>query len=97
VIQNEACTEQRIHEYRHPRGSSTQGEAAVSARDVQPVQPPIAECLWIEIEDGSGIYNTCKEGEEWHVPEGLEPFPHCHWCGKKIAIYNDKDYPDDTI
>lgn len=43
-------------------------------------------CEWSEIEEGSGVYNTCKEGEEWHVPEGLEPYPFCHWCGNSIEI-----------
>lgn len=48
--------------------------------------PDETTCEWSEIEDGSGIFNTCKSGEEWHVPEGLEPFPFCHWCGKRIVI-----------
>lgn len=48
-------------------------------------------CEWIEIEEGSGVYNTCKEGEEWHVPEGLEPYPFCHWCGNAIKISEFSD------
>jgi hypothetical protein len=51
-----------------------------------PRRVPETTCEWSEIEDGSGVFNTCKAGEEWHVPEGLEPFPFCHWCGKRIVI-----------
>jgi hypothetical protein len=43
-------------------------------------------CEWIPIEDDSDVYNTCEEGEEWHVPEGSEPFPFCHWCGGRIKV-----------
>lgn len=43
-------------------------------------------CEWEEIEDGSGIYNTCKDGEEFHLTEGLELYPHCHWCGGEIVV-----------
>lgn len=48
-------------------------------------------CEWSEIEADSGIYNTCKEGEEWHVSEGLEPFPFCHWCGNSIKIVESSE------
>jgi hypothetical protein len=48
-------------------------------------------CEWTEIEAGSGIYNTCKEGEEWHVPEGLELYPFCHWCGYGIKVVEFSD------
>lgn len=52
-------------------------------------------CEWSAIEDGCGIYNTCKEGEEWYVPQGLELFPFCHWCGNRIQVVELSDSADD--
>jgi hypothetical protein len=43
-------------------------------------------CEWSEIEEGSGIYNTCKEGEEFHLTEGLDLYPFCQWCGGRIKV-----------
>lgn len=45
-----------------------------------------APCQWSQVEVDSADYNTCKEGEEWHLPEGLDLFPHCHWCGRRIEV-----------
>jgi hypothetical protein len=47
---------------------------------------PRKVCDWSEIEADSGIYNTCREGEEFHLTEGLELYPFCHWCGGKIRV-----------
>lgn len=44
------------------------------------------KCEWSEIEDDSGVYNTCREGEEFHLTEGLELYPFCHWCGGRIKV-----------
>ena len=64
------------------------GGHMIAADDKRPQPRPSDEltCEWIEIESDSGIYNTCKEGEEWHVPEGLELYPHCMWCGGRIVV-----------
>lgn len=50
-------------------------------------------CEWSEIEEGSGIYNTCKEGEEFHLTEGMELWPFCHWCGNSIKVVEFDDGP----
>lgn len=57
---------------------------------------PAAErtCEWSQTYDWSGQYNTCKEGEEWHLPDGLELFPYCHYCGGKIVIVDHADSPE---
>lgn len=47
-------------------------------------------CEWSEIEDGSRIYNTCRPGEEFHLTEGLELWPHCHFCGKRIEVVSSE-------
>lgn len=49
---------------------------------------PAAErtCEWIEVEADSGLFNTCKEGEEFQLTDGLDLWPHCHLCGGKIVI-----------
>lgn len=69
-------------------------------RSVSSVQPTAPDpCLWVEIEDGSGIYNTCKsdtEGE-WHLEEGLELHKFCPYCGKPISVYSDEEYPDADV
>lgn len=44
-----------------------------------------APCEWVEIEEGTEVYNTCRAGEEFHLTEGMELWPHCHWCGRKIV------------
>lgn len=44
------------------------------------------KCEWSEIEDGSGVYNTCMDGEEFHLTEGMELYPFCHWCGGRIKV-----------
>lgn len=64
--------------------------------DLEPVKleygtpEPLCEqaetCEWSEIEEGSGIYNTCQEGEEFHLHQGMELWPYCHLCGRKIAV-----------
>jgi hypothetical protein len=59
--------------------------------DVAPTTPTARTCEWIEIEDGSGIYNTCKEGEEFHLTEGLELYEFCMHCGGKIVIGEQQD------
>jgi hypothetical protein len=51
-------------------------------------------CEWLEIEEGSGIYNTCKEGYEFHLSEGLELWPFCHWCGGSIKVVELSDSAD---
>jgi hypothetical protein len=47
-------------------------------------QQPV--CEWSPIEDGSTTYNTCKDGEEFHLTEGLELYPFCQWCGRPIEV-----------
>ena len=44
------------------------------------------KCEWSEIEDDSGIYNTCMSGEEFHLTQGMELYPFCHWCGGRIKV-----------
>lgn len=48
-------------------------------------------CEWSEIEGGSGIYNTCRPGEEFHLAEGLELWPHCHFCGRGIEVVDSEN------
>jgi hypothetical protein len=43
-------------------------------------------CEWSEIEPGSEIYNTCREGEEFHLTPGLDLYPYCMWCGGTIKV-----------
>jgi hypothetical protein len=43
-------------------------------------------CEWSEIEPGSNIFNTCKEGDEFYLNEGMDLWPFCHWCGLKIEV-----------
>jgi hypothetical protein len=43
-------------------------------------------CEWSPIEDGSTTYNTCKDGEEFHLTEGLELYPFCQWCGRRVEV-----------
>lgn len=43
-------------------------------------------CIWSEIEEGVKVYNTCKEGEEFHLTEGLELYPFCQWCGQPVVV-----------
>ena len=72
--------------------SEVQAEASVQSQ-------PQDECLWIEVEDGSGLYNTCKsdtEGE-WQLEEGLELHEFCPYCGKPISVYSDEEYPDADV
>lgn len=47
---------------------------------------PRRYCEWSEIEPSSGIYNTCEEGEEFHLTPGLDLYPYCQWCGGKIKV-----------
>lgn len=50
------------------------------------VPPQRETCEWSEIEAGSAIYNTCKEGEEFHCTPGMDLHPHCQWCGGAIVV-----------
>jgi hypothetical protein len=50
-------------------------------------------CEWSEIEPGTGVYNTCTNGEEFHLYDGLDLWPYCHWCGGKIEVV---ELTDDT-
>lgn len=50
-------------------------------------------CEWSEIEEGSSIYNTCREGEEFHLSEGMDLWPRCHWCGGLIKVVALDDGP----
>lgn len=43
-------------------------------------------CKWIEVTEGSGLYNTCTDGEEFQLKEGFELYPFCHWCGGLIKV-----------
>lgn len=43
-------------------------------------------CNWSEIEPESGVYNTCQEGEEFHLDQGMELYPFCQWCGGRIKV-----------
>lgn len=52
--------------------------------------PEERTCEWVEVEEGSELYNTCKDGDEFQVLEGLELWPHCHWCGGKIVAIASK-------
>lgn len=45
---------------------------------------PEKTCEWDEIDPGCGVYNTC--GEEWHVPDGLDPPNFCCECGGRVVI-----------
>lgn len=47
---------------------------------------PRKVCEWSEIEADSGIYNTCKEGEEFHLTAGLDLYEFCQWCGGRIKV-----------
>lgn len=47
---------------------------------------PYRFCDWSEIESDSGIYNTCKEGEEFHLTPELDLWPYCHLCGGRIRV-----------
>lgn len=42
-------------------------------------------CQWTEIEPDAGVFNTCKEGEEFHLSPGFDLHPDCMWCGGKIV------------
>ena len=53
---------------------------------------PRKVCKWTEIEPDSRIYNTCQEGEEFHLDQGMELYPFCMWCGGKIVP--DVELPD---
>jgi hypothetical protein len=46
-------------------------------------------CEWTEIQADSDIYNTCVEGQEFHLTPGYELYPFCHWCGGKIVVVDD--------
>jgi hypothetical protein len=56
--------------------------------------PLLKVCDWYPIEKDSNIYNTCKEGEEFHLTEGMELWPYCHLCGGKIEVVTDTDDDD---
>lgn len=43
-------------------------------------------CQWTPIEEGSSTYNTCQEGEEFTLADGMELWPRCHWCGRRIEV-----------
>lgn len=43
-------------------------------------------CLWEPIEEGIRCYNTCRPGEEFNLDDGCDPYPFCHWCGRRIVI-----------
>lgn len=43
-------------------------------------------CEWSEIEPGSDIYNTCKEGEDFYLNAGMDLWPFCHQCGRRIEV-----------
>lgn len=47
---------------------------------------PRKTCNWSEIEPDAGIYNTCKDGEEFHLTPGLDLYPFCMWCGGRIVV-----------
>lgn len=46
-------------------------------------------CEWSEIEEGTGKFNTCKPGESFHLTQGMDLYPFCHWCGLKIEVTDD--------
>jgi len=56
--------------------------------------PLLKVCDWYPIEKDSTIYNTCKEGEEFHLTPGMELWPYCHLCGGKIQVITDADLDD---
>ena len=43
-------------------------------------------CEWTPIEEGVEVYNTCVEGEEFHLTPGLDLWPFCPYCGGRIAV-----------
>ena len=58
-----------------------------------PLSPKLREamrdervCEWSRIEPDCDVFNTCKEYDEFHLTEGLDLWPHCHWCGGKIEV-----------
>lgn len=48
-----------------------------------------ATCKWTEIEEGTGKFNTCKPGESFHLSQGMDLYPFCHWCGREIEVTDD--------
>lgn len=46
-------------------------------------------CEWSEIEEGIGKFNTCKPGESFHLTQGMDLYPFCHWCGLEIEVTDD--------
>jgi hypothetical protein len=49
-------------------------------------------CEWSEIEEGTGKFNTCKPGESFHLTQGMDLYPFCHWCGLEIEVVTDDSY-----
>lgn len=47
-------------------------------------------CEWSLIEDGCNTYNTCVPGEEWTVPDDMEPPLFCCHCGGRVEIMDEQ-------
>ena len=43
-------------------------------------------CRWTQMDHGGSAYNTCESGHPFHIEQGCEPWPYCHWCGKPVVL-----------
>jgi hypothetical protein len=45
---------------------------------------PRRYCEWSEIQEDTGVYNTCED--EFHLTEGLDLYKYCPFCGGTIKV-----------
>lgn len=80
-------TDERVKEI---RGFGKRGVLGTEPRDVVALCDEVIAarkpCEWSRIEPDCDVFNTCKEGEEFHLTEGLDLWPHCPWCGRKVEV-----------
>lgn len=55
------------------------------ARGVRIAELEATTCEWSPIDADSDTYNTCT-ADEFHLTQGCELYPFCHWCGKRIVV-----------
>lgn len=64
-------------------------------KDFKPTPKREAPCRWTQMDQGGSTYNTCAGGESFSVEPGCEPWPHCHWCGKRVVLVPWEEWGND--